>query len=136
MVPNDTTTASIRMGLPGMQHEIIVVPVREDGPAGTPAGGPGDYKIVFTLARPGRPLTTEYNVSFESGLQGDSHLRLPPSTTEIRLELHTSAGEHTFVGRPNDQGFLAKVEIGSIHGQNFVDAERVAYRVLAPMLSS
>jgi len=136
MTNGDTTETSVRrVGLAGMSHEFIAVPVTEDGPVGHPAGGRGDYRVVFTLARPGRPLTAEYNVSYESGLQGDSHLRLPSGIKQVRLELHTSAGEHTFVIRPNERGFVAKIEIGAIHGESFVDAERTAYRILAVMLS-
>jgi hypothetical protein len=135
MEPDETISTSVtRIGNAGMSHHFIVVPTTEDGAVGHPAGGPGDYKVVFTLARPGRPLTDEYNISFEGGIQGDSHLRLPPGKA-VELTVQTSAGERTFVIRPNESGFMAKVEIAAIHGENFVEAERAAYRAVAIMFS-
>ncbi|OLC41832.1 MAG: hypothetical protein AUH43_23860 [Acidobacteria bacterium 13_1_40CM_65_14] len=46
----------------------------------------------------------------------------------------SSAGRIEFVGRPNKKGFLGRVE-GELQANNLLDAERRAYRTLAPALS-
>ena len=136
------------MGMTGLVQHIITVnrfadpndPRNQSGPAGKP----GNYKVVFVFGRPGYPLISENKFVFAHDLKGDSHLAIlrPAFSTptnegmdQIRVNGNTSEGQFTFVGYPNEQGFLGKIVIESVTARDFDDAELKAYRALAPSLS-
>lgn len=136
------------MGIPGQRGALTVVNVftPEDDPRnqGVPGGLPGSYHVVFTLSRPGIPLTPENRYAFESGLRGDSHLAItapafsPPlltTATEVRIRCWSDQGAYNFRCLPNESGFLAKI-VGELEATDLVDAERKAWRALAPNLST
>lgn len=138
-----------KAGLPGQQLYIDVYQAASDcRDAGKPikyGGEPGEYKIVFTLSRPGFPLHSEYEVSPASHLKGDSHLAvtkpaiidpLHPDANLIKLGFDIpNIGKVEFVGCANDEGYLGKIELESLTTDSLKEAEETAYYLLAPMLS-
>lgn len=137
-------------GMPGEPGHMIVVNHYVD-PAdqrnqGVPGGLPGQYRAVVTLSRPGRPLTAEYTHSFEGGLKGDSHIAITspaysppgnPGATDIRGRgIGVDGTPHEWIGLPNELGFLGKIRIDPFPALNLTDAERRAYRIVAPSLSN
>ena len=102
------------------------------------------YEVVFVLKRPSFPLVGERQVSFSSGLSGDSHLAIcqpaftPPGGPDVDRILLKSAeddGQFEFIGTANPRGFLGKLTSRPIQAQNRFHAEEVAFRALAPSLS-
>ena len=140
-------TVQMDPGLPGMPDYLTVVFAVGDKPLGSPDGGPGKYKAVFTLHRPAFRLLPERQNSFERGLVGDSHLAItkpayePPGNrdaTEIRAALTIPVAEgqeYRVRGLPNEKGFLGKLEVASFEADSFNDAHAKAYRVVALVLS-
>ena len=108
-------------------------------------GGEGHYKVSFVLARPGYNLLPENRYSFANGLRGNSHLAITkpafvppgnPDADQILIYGRTEDGDFQFIGFPNEDGFLGKIESSEFRAQNRLDAERKAYRALAPSLSN
>lgn len=137
------------MGLPGFRQHLIIRPQYQnpDDPRnfGRPGGLPGQYKVVFTLSRPGFPLLPEYNHSFAEGLKGDSHLAITkpaysepnnPDANQIRIYAKSSVGNFIFKGYPNTKGFLGKIELESIEALHLGDAALKAHTALASGLSN
>ncbi len=134
-------------GLAGIQQALVVVPVFTDPKdprnQGGPQGRPGAYEVIFTLCRPGFPLTQEREARFADGLSGDSHLAIskpaftPPDPGADRIKIRTIIeGEaFEFTGLPNAKGFLGKI-VTNCQAQNFLDAYRKSYSALAPSLSN
>jgi len=145
--PSRGSTQLELSGLPGQQQHLTVVPVFPEGdPRNTehPDGSPGQYKVTFILNRPGFSLLPEYQISFQAAVEGDSHIALtkpvatrrPEDVATIKIDANTEEGQHlAFVGRPNSQGFLARLET-HVEASNFVEAEKAAHRALAPLLSN
>jgi hypothetical protein len=109
-----------------------------------PGGAAGLYEVVFILKRPGFPLVGERQVSFSSGLSGDSHLAIcqpaftPPGGPEADRILIKSVGDDgnfEFVGTANRRGFLGKLTSVPIRASSRFHAEEIAFRALAPSLS-
>ena len=122
------------LGFPGQNGAYVVEPIfppgdprREGGPAGTP----GDYEVVFTLARPGYPLRPERSTGSGDRLTGDSHLGIPDQfQTDAKCE-----GEHfQFHGIRNQGGFLSAIAV-RCHANNLHDAYAKCYRAVTPLLS-
>ena len=136
------------LGIPGMQQHLVMrrhyrnpSDPRNTGEMG---GSEGEYKVVFTLSRPGYPLQPERSFSAAENLKGDSHLAIAkpalkfPSEEEfdqIELECNTPVGNFVFIGYSNDNGYLGKIESESFHASNYGDAASKAYQALAPALS-
>jgi hypothetical protein len=137
------------IGLPGMlQHLTTRYHYREPNDPRNflgPEGRPGKYQVIFTLSRPGFPLLPEYRSSFGNALKGDSHLAITkpaysnpnlPDATNIEIYVKNHGTSITFIGYPNERGFLGKFELASFDANNFNDASLKAYRLLMPALSS
>jgi SEC-C motif len=134
-------------GFPGQPQQLHVVnQYPDDDPrSSVPSqGAPGLYEVVFVLKRPGLPLVAERQVSFSSGLLGDSHLGIcPPAFTppggedvdRILLRSVGDAGQFDFIGTANQNGFLGKFTSRPIHARDRFHAEETAFRALAPSLS-
>lgn len=137
------------MGLPGepghviVHNEFIAGDPRNSIPVG---GGPGNYRVIFTLARPGFWPVPEREFSFDPTIEGDSHLAIAaPALTltarpndpivAMKIYAESSEGRVEFACRPNKKGFLGRVET-ELKASNLIDAERRAYRTLAPALSN
>jgi len=135
-------------GLPGepghlvLHNEFVAGDPRNAIPVG---GGIGGYRVILTLARPGFLPVPETEFSFDPDIPGDSHLAIAapavklvarPDDPIVAMTMYSesSAGRIEFVGRPNKKGFLGRVE-GELQANNLLDAERRAYRTLAPALS-
>ncbi len=126
---------------------MMVRPVFKDGDARNDlplGGGPGRYRVVFTLARPGYVPKPENEVDFSPDIPGDSHLAIAapaftppglPSATAIKVYTTTDVGQLVFVGHANAKGFLGRLET-ELEAPNLAEAERRAYRLLAPSLSN
>jgi hypothetical protein len=111
-----------------------------------PVGGaPGDYRVVFTFARPGYTPVREREFSMDPAIPGDSHLAIaPPAVTSrgkdhdptaIRIRATTDAGHFLFDGYPNAAGFLGRIE-GTFPAANIKDAEVKAHQAIASSLSN
>ena len=134
-------------GLPGIQQALVVVPRFADPNdprnQGGPQGRPGAYEVIFTLSRPGFPLTQEREITSADDLSGNSHLAIakpaftPPDPGADRIKIRTLIeGEaFEFTGFPNAKGFLGKI-VTNCQAQNFLDAYRKSYNALAPSLSN
>lgn len=134
-------------GFPGQLQQLHVVNQfpSDDPRSSIPSGGaPGTYEVVFVLKRPGFPLVGERQVSFSSGLLGDSHLAIcPPAYTppggddvdRILLRSIGDDGHFEFIGTANQNGFLGKLTSKSIRARDRFHAEEIAFRALAPSLS-
>ena len=111
-------------------------------------GGSGFYKVVLTLARPGKPLMPEAQITGFENLQGDSHLAIaapayhPPSlppddpVVNIILQAQTEDGAFNLLGKPNSRGFLGQIIAESIFAADAQDARTKVYRALASSLSN
>ena len=111
---------------------------------GGPHGLPGLYSVVFTFSRPGYSELPEYKLSFERGLEGDSHLAIVPpafsrpdltSDTQVKIDCTTAEGLFVCFGIPNKKGFLGKVRFEPFQAESFTDAHAKAMRALAAGLS-
>lgn len=145
----DQTEASIdRVGTPGLPTYLILQNVFEKGDPrnlGGPGGVPGPYRVVFTLGRPGFSPRREGSLSFESGLEGDSHLAIaPPAATvtggdpPVKILVQATTPEGTFIleGLPNKAGFLGKLVLESIEARDLKDACRRATATIGGFLST
>lgn len=147
--PEKTTSASIDLiGLPGEPGDLVAInrfkgtDPRNNVPL---QGAPGDYQVTFVLCRPGYKLLPETQVSFATGLTGDSHLAITkpaftppgnPDADQIKIYGRTEDGVFTFTGYPNAKGFLGKLISDTFKARDRQDAKRKAYRALAPSLSN
>jgi hypothetical protein len=137
------------MGLPGqpgyvlVHNKFIEGDVRNEIPVG---GGPGSYRVIFTLARPGFFPVAEKEFSFDPDIPGDSHLAIaaPALTrhgepnnpiTGMKIWATTDEGAITFTCRPNPRGFLGRIET-DLQASSLADAERRAHGALTASLSS
>lgn len=118
-----------------------------DDPRNTlPLGGsPGLYEVTFILHRPGYKLQQEHQLSFSSGLRGDSHLAISkpafsppgnPDADHIRIVGITEDGQFEFIGLPNEKGFLGKIVTAPFQAKDRGHAEEIAYCALASPLSN
>src|SRR5262249_34093393 len=107
-------------------------------------GEPGEYRVVFTLHRPGIPLQPEGDYAIAEHMQGDSHLAIAkpahshpdlPAGTHARLFVEIHNEKFTFICHPNDRGFLGKLELQSIEADNFNSAVGRAFRAATLALS-
>ncbi len=145
-LPASATSASFPLqGIPGVQSYLVVQPIPPGGTSNSPGGVPGLYRVVFTLSRPGFSPLPDNSFSFESGLEGDSHLAIaapaytpPPggSYTQILVRAFTPEGSFVFRGIPNKKGFLGKIQIDELHAENLKDAAMKAFRALSSGLSN
>jgi hypothetical protein len=147
--PEKTTSASINLiGMPGEPGDLVAInrfkgtDPRNNAPL---QGAPGDYQVTFVLCRPGYKLLPETEVSFATGLTGDSHLAITkpaftppgnPDADQIKIYGRTEDGVFTFTGYPNKKGFLGKLISDPFKALDRQDAKRKAYRALAPSLSN
>jgi SEC-C motif len=71
----NTMSAKIPAGMPGMLQYLglVAMPAPKEPYAPVQSGGPGIYKVVLTLSRPGQPLMREGQVTSFENMQGDSH---------------------------------------------------------------
>jgi hypothetical protein len=136
--------------MPGMLQYIgfVAMPAPADLQTPVPGGAPGRYKVVLTLARPGRPLLPEAQVTSFENMQGDSHLAiaepayrppgLPPNdpVANIILQAQTEDGSFNLIGKPNARGFLGQVIAEAIPAADAQDARTKVYRALASSLSN
>lgn len=100
-------------------------------------GEPGEYRVVFTLHRPGVPLRPEGDYALAEHMQGDSHLAIAkpahphpvlPERTHMRLFSEIDNQNFMFMCHPNDKGFLGKIDLESINAENYNDAAGKAFR--------
>jgi len=102
----------------------------------------GEYHAVFTLARPGFPPLKEYDLSDAAILEGNSHLAITAEAHEaasylkgkLSIRASTDHGTFEFIGSANKDGFLVKIE-AAVVAETFIDAQRVAFKAVAPCLS-
>ena len=138
-----------KIGLSGFHQNLITRPSYRDPKDsrnfGNPGGDEGDYKVIFTISRPGFSLHPEGSFTFNPDLEGDSHLAITePAIKEIlrrngdaiNIASNSDVGNFNFLGFPNRKGFLGKIILSPINALNFEDAEKRAYRALTPSLSN
>lgn len=146
----NTMSAKIPAGMPGMLQYLglVAMPAPKEPYAPVQGGGPGIYKVVLTLSRPGQPLMREGQVTSFENMQGDSHLAIadpayhPPGVAkddaveQILLQAVTDDGAFNLIGKPNARGFLGQVIAESIQAADAQDARTKVYRALASSLSN
>jgi hypothetical protein len=145
-VSRERTSARLPTALPGLQYHVVVRHCYQDPHdfrnLGGPKGLPGEYRVIFTLNRPGFPLKPEREFSF--GLNGDSHLAitkpayinpLNPEAVGINIYFEGNKEQMKFTGYPNEKGFLGKIELPTIEANDFTDAWMIAYGAVAPWFS-
>ena len=133
-VTKDPIASFQPLGFPGQNGAYLVEPIfplgdprREGGPAGTP----GDYEVVFTLARPGYPLRPERSTGSGDRLNGNSHLGIPQ---EFQTDALCDGENFRFLGIRNEEGFLSKVRV-ICRANNLHHAHSKCYRAVTPLLS-
>lgn len=142
-------SASIpRVGPSGVPSFLIIQnqfgvgdPRNEGGPGGTS----GAYRVVFTLCRPTSALRPDDSLSFESGLEGDSHLAISPPALRwpdknhpvaVQIQSVTPFGDLRFRGIPNRRGFLGKLVLESLLSTDLKAAQRTALAAISSFLSA
>jgi hypothetical protein len=125
-------------GLPGQFGSLTVVPnFQPDDPRNPtdPNGLPGRYRVTFTLCRPGFPLNRERDFAAADLLVGTSHLAIArPAVNTTTTQIKLAAGAFTFIGSPNDKGFLSRIET-ECDAADFQDALNKSMTALTPALS-
>ena len=119
--PNAPEERVSLVGFPGTYQTLhMLYRFKGDDPRNTlPLGGsPGLYEVTFVLQRPGYKLQQEHQLSFSSGLRGDSHLAISkpafsppgnPDADQILIGGITEDGQFQFTGFPNEKGYLGKI---------------------------
>ena len=146
--PNAPEERVSLVGFPGTHQTMhMLYRFKGDDPRNNlPLGGSsGLYEVTFILHRPGYKLQQERQISFSSGLRGDSHLAIskpafsPPGNSDadqILIFGVTEDGKFEFVGFPNEKGYLGKLITKPFQANNRGHAEEIAYRALATPLSN
>ena len=122
-------------GLPGQNGRYYVVPEFKTGDprnSSPPQGAPGDYRVIFTLAKPGYALVPEDQPKSADHLTGTSHLKLPgPFTIDATLE----SGEMIPCSfELNQAGVLAKASL-ACKAVNSLEAYHKAHMAVVRFLS-
>jgi hypothetical protein len=146
--PNAPEERVSLVGFPGTYQTLhMLYRFKGDDPRNTlPLGGsPGFYEVTFILHRPGYKLQQEHQLSFSSGLRGDSHLAVSkpafsppgnPDADQIRIVGITEDGQFEFIGLPNEKGYLGKIVTAPFQAKDRGHAEEIAFRALASPLSN
>lgn len=145
MTPLPTTQRIPLHGMPG-EGQKMHVHFQVEGQTRESVGQtrPGFYRVDFLLSRPNSAKYTRDSISFIANDVGDSYLRIAKHIAERGLEdVETLAllghyGESTiqFSCIVNDQGCIGRITAEKVWGRDHVNAEFIAYRALAPFLSS
>jgi len=141
------TSASIprdKLGLPGAAYQCWTRMLRRgEDPKSQFVVLQDDYRVVFTLDR---DVTDKQNLSFESGISGDSYIVFTKPEKErsgtdpdqmVVFSSHTDAtGTHKYEirGIANPKGRLGKLLV-QVRAAGFPDAENTAFREVSPFLS-
>jgi Methylamine utilization protein MauJ len=145
--PNAPEERVSLVGFPGTHQTMhMLYRFKGDDPRNNlPLGGsPGLYEVTFILHRPGYKLQQERQISFSSGLRGDSHLAISkpafsppgnPDADQILIFGVTEDGKFEFIGS-NEKGYLGKLITRPFQANNRGHAEENSYRVLATHLSN
>lgn len=128
-------------GLPGHRQTLVLQNYFPDPSdprhSESTNGEPGEYRVVLTLHRPGILLRSEGDYAVAEHLQGDSHLAIAkpahshpslPEKTYVKLFSEIDGKSFTFIGHPNDKGFLGKLVLEMIQAEDFDDAAGKAFR--------
>jgi hypothetical protein len=142
-------TADIKLPtLPGMSLNLIMQAGYKDRRSLKNVSNlPGNYKVTFTLSRPGFAPVDDRHISASQHLSGDSHLAIASPALEysdgtkydydsLLFEVKTVNGNFTFKGLANEKGMLGKIESEEFHAATFADAAARSLHALAPTLSS
>jgi len=138
-LPSETTRQFSFHLFPGEQGKLSLVPDNVQA-----AGRPGKYIATFVLSRPGFSPGEEQLFDFSGTLAGDSHLAITPpaaiypnlpDVAKLSIAMETATGKITFDGKPNEAGFLGKIESTPFEALGFEDAESKAYHLITPLLS-
>jgi hypothetical protein len=124
---------------------VVVNQFRSDAEKpSSPAGYPGEYRVVFVLSKPGHAPVPDRDVNFDLGTKGDSHISLNASyvpvpgvageITTMRIAATWASQHIQFDAYPNARGFITRIE-GTVIADDFADTDAIATRALAPFLS-
>jgi hypothetical protein len=120
-------------GLPGAHADLTISPLGRDST--------GPYSVIFTLMRPGQPLTPAEVLTSHQALEGDSQIAFAwpgqAFNDEIILYVEQSDGsKQTVHALPNKDGRLAKLRIDNVEGTSYEDARASAARTAHDVLSN
>jgi len=122
--------------LPGLPEYYTVVPVSNGNePPGGPAGGPGEYQVIFVLTR-FEGQFSELQVNLPPTELGDSYIKLATPAPAVSTNHQEDGRRIDFTFHLNERGFVGRAISAPFVAQNFADAETAAYRSLAPLLSA
>jgi hypothetical protein len=92
---------------------------------------------TLVLHRPGYPLEPQTNASAAELLIGDSHFIMQQfDHVNVKLSIDYPSKPLMATISKNSRGFIAKIETDLFQAQNFDDARQIAFRMIAPTLSS
>jgi hypothetical protein len=146
-MPLISSTERIAMrGLPGEEQKLHVFFSTADRKFdGRRVSLPGEFKVQFLLSRPGHQVFDERNPSFIHTAVGDSHLRIakhisertePSDAISLKLIGNGIGWSIPFDCLVNDNGCVGKIVVERLRANDYIHAEAVAYRALAPFLSA
>ena len=99
----------------------------------TPRGNPGTYKVTFVLLVPGKHVLHDDLDLAQIMNSGESLLQISPGV-HLKATLSNSTDSAEILFRTNSKGQIAFAET-KIQAQSFVEAEQIAYDLVAPQLS-
>ena len=140
MKMDNPKTLSISRPDVGMWETYTVCPEYADGLSPAPGGDHGQYKVEFVLGVSTFQIEN-VRVSFEA--QGDSFIQFrnpktnhPDEVVEVRIQARGPNGEQGLARIVcNAQGRMSKVIFDDLIADNRFSAEKIAYLLIAPILS-
>lgn len=99
-------------------------------------GLPGEYRAVFTLAKPGYALQAVGEHSTEAAIEGDSNLYIGREFADVYcLRMKVDGRDFEVRFTPNSHGRLGKLVLDSVHADDFSHARRLGWAAVSPTLS-
>jgi hypothetical protein len=149
VVGTNTKNAEFKVpGLSGINLQLVMLAGYQDlSSLKNVSNLPGEYRVAFTLSRPGFSPVPHGMFSPSEHLEGDSHLAIAPPALKysdgrdydydaLVFSIRTEAGEFEFKGTANQKGMLSKIETEPFRAEHFGDAATKALHAIAPGLSS
>src|SRR5712692_3804330 len=128
---------TIRGDLIGLPGQPFLLEIKRLSPERGERTGLGEFRVTFTLGRPGEELTPDKTLLSSDMLRGNSYLRLrdsqaPPTNElpDVKFPVLTDDGLFEIHESVNDAGFLSKIAIRSVKAADFFQAKEIADRLI------
>lgn len=133
---------TIRGDLIGLPGQPFLLEIKRLSPEREERTGLGEFRVTFTLGRPGEELTPDKTLLSSDMLRGNSYVRLrdsqaPPTNElpDVKFPVLTGDGLFEIHESVNDAGFLSKIVIRLVKAADFFQAKEIADRLMAPSIS-